>query len=55
MYFTVLKNVVAQPMNMFVLEFMFLYYKIDIFLYWSCYLCTKNWSYLSVLKFIFLY
>ena len=25
MYFSVLKNVVAQPMNMFVLEFMFLY------------------------------
>ena len=41
----VLKNVVAQPMNMFVLEFMFLL--------WSCYLCTSNWRYLSVPKFIF--
>ena len=25
------------------------------FLYWSCYLSTKNWRYLSVLEFIFLY
>ena len=36
-----------NTMNMFVVEFMFLY--------WSCYLCTKNWRYLSVLEFIFLY
>ena len=31
MYFIVLKNIVAQPMYMFVLEFMFLYWEIDIF------------------------
>ena len=31
MYFIVLKNVVAQPMNMFVLEFMFVYWEIDNF------------------------
>ena len=29
--------------------------RLIIFLYWSCYLCTKNWRYLSVLEFIFLY
>ena len=55
MNFTVLKNLVAQPMNMFVLELMFLYWEIDIYFYWSCYLCTKSWRYLSVLEFIFLY
>ena len=55
MNFTVLKNLVALPMNMFVPELMFLYREIDIFFYWSCYLCTKNWGYLSVLEFIFLY
>ena len=32
MNFTVLKNIVAQPMNMFFLELMFLYWEIDIFL-----------------------
>ena len=32
MNFTVLKNLVAQPMNMFVPELMFLYWEIDIFL-----------------------
>ena len=44
MNFTVLKNLVAQPMNMFVLKLMFLYWEIDIFFFWSCYLCTKNWG-----------
>ena len=29
---TVLKNIVAQPMNMFVLELVFLYWETDIFL-----------------------
>ena len=56
-YFIVLKNIVTQPMNMFVLEFMFFFLIRDwyIFFYWSCCLCTKNWRYLSVLEFIFLY
>ena len=33
-----MKNMVAQPMNMFVLELMFFYGEIDIFFHWSCYL-----------------
>ena len=56
MNFTVLKNIVAQPMNMLVLELMFLYWEIDIFFtgavicvlrigdifpYWSLYFCTE--------------
>ena len=57
MNFTVLKNIVAQPMNMLVLELMFLYWEIDIFFNWSCYLCTKNGNgvYIFVLKLTFLY
>ena len=33
-----MKNIVAQPMNMFVLKLMFLYSEIDIYFYWSCYI-----------------
>ena len=32
MNFTVLKNIVVQPMNMFILQLMFLYWESDIFL-----------------------
>ena len=68
MNFTVLKNIVAQPMNMFVPELMFLYWEIDIFFtgavicvlrmgdivpYWSFYFCTE--INISVLGYILLY
>ena len=68
MNFTVLKNIVAQPMNMLVLELMFLYWEIDIFLtgavicvlrmedifpFWSLYFCAK--INISVLGYILLY
>ena len=40
MNFTVLKNIVAQPMNMFVLELMFLYSEIDIFFFTGAVICV---------------
>ena len=66
--YTWMKNIVAQPMNMFVLELMFLYWETDIFFtgaviwvlrigdifpYWSLYFCTE--INISVLGHILLY
>ena len=67
--YTWMKNIVAQPMNMFVLELMFFFYwetdifftgavicvlRIgDIFPYWSLYFCTE--INISVLGYILLY
>ena len=45
MYCIELKNVVAQPMNMFVLEFVF---------YWAV-ISVLYWTFIVVLKLIFLY
>ena len=64
MYFTVLKNVVAQPMNMFVLEFMLLYCEIDSFFCIGAFICVLRIGvipfctgvyFISVLGYILLY
>ena len=67
--YTGMENIVAQPMNVFVLELMFFYWEIDIFFslellfgvlrtgdifpYWSLYFCTE--INISVLGHILLY
>ena len=56
MYFIALKKKCSRTTDEYVCSGVYVLSERWIFfLYWSCYLSTKNWRYLSVLEFIFLY